>query len=123
MNPNVVNYMRIAHVLLDFLFIASLFVAFAQPTPERKKRMAMLTGILGLLAFVTGFGLLDMAGYASAENALRYPIWSYVKMAIWLVLAVLGVAVFRSPARSRTFGVVTIVLVIVALVMVYVRPV
>jgi hypothetical protein len=119
MNP---NYMRIAHVLADFLFVASLFVAFAAPTPDRKRRMAMLTGILAVLAFVTGFGLLDMAGYASPANALRYPLWAYVKMVIWVVLAVFGAAVFRSPGRARTFGAVTILLVLAALTMVYLRP-
>lgn len=119
MNP---AYLSIAHVLFVVLFFAALFVAFAQPTPERKKRMAMLTGILGLLAFIMGFGLLDMNGHARAENALRYPLWAYVKILVWIVLSVLGVAVFRSPAKSRSFGAVAIALAIAALVMVYLRP-
>ena len=120
--PMDVRYLQVAHVLSIILFLAATFVAFADPRPDRKKRMAMLTGILGLLAFVTGFGLLDMAGHASSSNALRYPIWSYVKMAVWLVLMALGAAVFRQPSRAGAFRWLTVLLVATALVMVYFRP-
>lgn len=119
MNP---NYLVIAHVLFVTLFVSATFVAIAAPTPERKRKMAMFSGIMGLLAFIAGFGLLDMMGHGSPANALRYPLWAYVKMGVWVVLGVLGVVVFRVPGRARLFGLVTIVLVLVALIMVYLRP-
>ena len=116
------RYLQIAHVLTVIFFISATFVAYAAPVAERRKRMSMFSGILALLVLVTGFGLLDMAGHASAENALRYPLWSFVKMAVWLVVAVLGVAVFRQPDRARLFGWLTGLLALLAVVMVYLRP-
>lgn len=111
---NITTY-QILHVSSILLFVAFTFQAFAAPTPERRKSVMMLSGILSLVALVAGFGLAAKAGYGM-------PIWMVIKLVCWLGLSALGGATFRRPEKAKTFATISVVLVLVAVLTVYLKP-
>ena len=91
-------------------------MAFANPEPENKKKTLMITGIAGLLVLISGFGLLQKL------HAGTFPGWVIVKLVCWLGLMALGGIVYRRPHLRGPLAFTALSLILVAVVMVYVRP-
>jgi hypothetical protein len=109
------TFYSILHVASALLLVGVTFGAFAAPTPERRKATLMWSGILSLLMLTGGFGLLARFGYG-------WPVWVLIKMVCWLGLSAVAGMAFRKPESVGGLRIVTMVLIVVALVMVYVRP-
>ena len=72
------------HVTSVILLSGVTFAAFAAPQSENRRPSLMMSGVLSLLVFLTGFGILGGAP----------PGWAIVKVVCWLVLSGLtGMAV------------------------------
>ena len=104
----------ILHVSSVLVLTAYTFYAFAAPL-ETRKRVMMITGIASLLALVGGFGLQAKLGYG-------FPGWIIVKLVCWLGISALAGVGYRRRGAVGTLALVTIALLIVAVVMVYVKP-
>ena len=113
MNP---VYYHILHLFSLFVLTAHTFMAFANPLPENRKKTLMITGIAGLLVLVSGFGL------QAKMLAGAFPGWLMVKLVCWLGLMALGGIVYRRPQLRSGLAFAALSLILVAVVMVYVRP-
>ena len=105
----------VLHVVAGFLLFAWTFQAFAAPDPEKKVRIAMLTGIASLIMVVAGFGL-------QAKLKTGFPVWLLVKVFCWLVLSALSGMAFRQPQRAKAFSLLAILVTATAVLMVYLKP-
>ena len=114
MNP---TYYHLLHLFALFVLTAHTFMAFANPAPENRKKTLMITGIAGLLVLISGFGLLAKL-YPGT-----FPGWAIVKLVCWLGLMAVGGMVYRRPHLRSTLAFITLCLILVALVMVYLRPI
>jgi hypothetical protein len=76
----------------------------------------MGSGILAAVVLVTGFGMVHVV-YAD-----RFAVWMFVKIGVWLAVAVLGASVFRQPSKAGVFTWLAAVLAAVAVLMVYLKP-
>ena len=79
------HYLHLIGVILYFTSLGGLFAVAGGVTTARKT-VAALHGMALLLLLVAGFGWLARAGGA-------YPTWAWIKVGIWLILAVLPMAV------------------------------
>lgn len=113
MNPQIYQLLHVTSVILLF---ALTFSAFADPRPERKRRLVIATGILAVIVFVAGWGLIEKIYQRQIAG------WMIVKMVVWLAVAALGGIVFRRPQLAGIFAWITAVLAAIAVLMVYVRP-
>ena len=104
---------QVVHVLSVLVLFGLAFAAFAAPTPERRKRTLILSGIAAVVVLVTGFGLVSVV-YLN-----QFHVWMFVKMFVWLVVAILAAIVFRQPSKATLFTWVTLGCAVLALVMVY----
>ena len=104
----------ILHVCSVLVLTAYTFYAFAAPL-ETRKRVLMISGIASLLALVGGFGLQAKLGYG-------FPGWIIVKLVCWLGISALAGVGYRRRGAVGTLALVAIVLLIVAVVMVYLKP-
>ena len=104
----------ILHVSSVLVLTAYTFYAFAAPL-ETRKRVMMITGIASLLALVGGFGLQAKLGYG-------FPGWIIVKLVCWLGISALAGVGYRRRGAVGTLALVAIALVIIAVVMVYLKP-
>jgi hypothetical protein len=115
MNPSELNALHIFHVVAVLVMTGFTFFAFAGPA-ETRKRVLAITGIASLLVLLSGIrmwqGLFGFAAFG----------WIIVKLVCWLGLSALTGFAFRRRDIANTLMVVTLVLLIVAVAMVYVRP-
>lgn len=114
LTPMKVQIYQMLHVVSMVLLTAFLFQAFANPDPKNRKRTAMITGILGLLALVGGFGLVSVM-------KVGFPWWVIVKVVCWLGLTSMSGMAYRRPQRIPLLTGVAIALIIIAIVTVYSR--
>lgn len=105
----------ILHVSSVLLLAAVTFSALADPSPERKKRHAMLSGILSLLVLTGGFGLMARLGYAVAG-------WILIKLVLWLLISAMAALAFRFKEKRALLIPLTALLFIGAVVTVYTQP-
>ena len=112
MDPRIYH---VIHVASAILLVAFTFKAFAAPSPEKRKGIMMATGVLTLLLFVAGFGLL-------AKLELGFDGWVIVKVVCALVIAALSGIAFRKPNAGGALTALAVILVGVALYMVYFKP-
>lgn len=108
-------YYSILHVASVILLTAFTFQCFAAPDPARRRAMLVLTGILSAVVLVAGFGL-------QAKLALGFPLYLKVKIGCWLVLTALAGVAFRRPALRGPLTVAALAAVLVAVAMVYLKP-
>ncbi|MDF1836437.1 MAG: SirB2 family protein [Planctomycetota bacterium] len=106
---------QLIHVISLVLLTAASFYALGGPTPERRKKSLILTGILSLTMLVGGFGLM-------ARLKLEWDGWIFVKIACWIVLSALAGLAFRKPKSTCTLGMVGALAIAIAVFMVYRRP-
>lgn len=111
MDPRIYS---LIHVFSILTLSGSIFYIAANPQKHKKKKMMAITGILGLLALIAGFGLMAKLGYSYASG------WFIVKTVVWLFLMALAGMAFR---KSKGFVIVSLVVSLaVALYMVYFKP-
>jgi len=107
-------FYNILHVVSILVLTGYTFYAFAAPN-ETRKRVMMITGIASLLALIAGFGL-------QAKLQVGFPGWLIVKLVCWLGLSALAGIGYRRRAAAGTLAIVAVVLVVVAVLMVYLKP-
>lgn len=105
----------IIHIFAAFLMAGTTYGALAAPLPERRRQTMIRSGIVALLVVVSGFGLLGLGGHG-------FPGWVFVKIACWLVLAMLTGLAYRLPGQADVLRIVTGLAVLVAIVMVVLKP-
>jgi uncharacterized membrane protein SirB2 len=110
-------YYQVLHILSLIVLIAQTFMAFANPLPENRKRTMIITGIAGLLMFISGFGMLTINKIPFGATP-----WIWVKTACWLGVAAMAGMAYRKVHLRGTLSIVTMRLLAVAVFMVYFRP-
>jgi hypothetical protein len=95
---------------------AHTFMALANPAPENRKRTMMITGIAALLMLVSAGGLMARLGYSWSSG------WVIVKLVCWFGLTALAGLAYRKPHLRGALSFIGLTLVLVALVMVYLKP-
>lgn len=100
------------HVTSVILLSGVTFAAFAAPQSENRRPSLMMSGVLSLLVFLTGFGILGGAP----------PGWAMVKVVCWLVLSGLTGMAFRMTGRIPTLRIVAAVVIAIAVAMVVYKP-
>lgn len=110
-------YYQVLHILSLIVLTAQTFMAFANPLPENRKRTMIITGVAGLLMFISGFGMLTVNKIPFAATP-----WIWVKMVCWLGVSAMAGLAYRKAHLRGTLSVVTMALLAVAIVMVYFRP-
>ncbi|MDB6115154.1 MAG: hypothetical protein JWQ62_2099 [Lacunisphaera sp.] len=113
MNP---AFYHILHVFSVLVLTAHTYMAFANPAPENRKRTMMITGAASLLVLVSGFGLIAKL----YENHLAG--WMVVKLVCWLGLSALAGLAYRKAHLRGLFSFLGLTLLLIALVMVYLKP-
>ena len=113
MNP---SFYHILHLFALLVLTAHTFMAFANPAPENRKRTMMITGIASLLVLVGGFGLLSKL----YNNQIAG--WMIVKLVCWLGFSALAGVAYRKPHLRAQLSFIALALLLVALVMVYLKP-
>ena len=106
---------QVAHIFAVVMLTAVVFGALAAPHPEHRRRAMMWSGILALVALVSGFGLLAKGGFG-------FQGWVIVKVACWLGLAVFPSLAFRRPGQARALRLLTLTAVFLAVAMVVMKP-
>ena len=106
---------QIVHIFSVIILTAVTFGALASPRPENRRRSMMWSGILALLALVSGFGLLARLGLAVRG-------WVIVKLACWLGLTALTSLAYRQPGQGRSLMLLTLIAVFLAVSMAVMKP-
>ena len=106
---------QLLHVTAVILLSSVTFAAFAAPHPDNRRPYLMMSGVLSLLVFLSGFGTMGMLG-------LGFPGWAMVKVVCWLTLAGLTGMAFRMTAQIPMLRAVAVVVILIAVAMVTYRP-
>lgn len=106
---------QIVHIFSVILMTAVTFAALASPRPENKRRSMMWSGILAVVALVSGFGLLARLGLAVRG-------WVAIKLVCWLGLTALTSLAYRQPGQGRSLTLLTLIAVFLAVSMVVMKP-
>jgi uncharacterized membrane protein SirB2 len=113
MNP---SFYHILHVFALLVLTAHTFMALANPAPENRRRTMMITGIASLLLLVSGFGLL------ARLHGNQFSGWVVVKLFCWLGFTALAGLAYRKAHLRGMLSFIGLTLLLVALVMVYLKP-
>ena len=103
------------HVTTVILLSSVTFTAFAAPNPDNRRTCLMMSGVLSLLVFLTGFGAMGMMG-------LGFPGWAMVKVVSWLGLSGLTGMAFRMTGQIPMLRIVAVVVILIAVAMVTYKP-
>jgi len=114
-------FYQILHVLSAILLVAYVISACADPRPERKKSIMIITGVLSLLVLAGGFGL--AVKIHDISNPLKFTGWMVGKVVVWLLLSGIAGMAFRRSTIAGVLTIVTIALAGAAVYLVYARPV
>ena len=109
-------YYKILHVFSLLVLTAWTFAAFANPAPEARKQTLIVAGVASLLMFISGFGMVQKL-YAG-----HFAGWMIVKMVCWLVFSALAGLAFRRPHLRGKLSLLGFTALLIAIVMVFVRP-
>ncbi|MCB9915324.1 MAG: hypothetical protein H6828_09265 [Planctomycetes bacterium] len=107
-------YLYVLHVLAVLLLTGFTFQAFAAPTPERRARTMMVTGILSLAVLILGIGLMHTLHHGFDEG------WIHAKLLAWLGLSAVSGIAFRKPEKVGLLTLLAIAFLALAVVAVYV---
>jgi len=112
MDPKIYYFL---HTFSIILLTGYTFAIAANPQKRKKKTMAIVTGILALVAFVAGFGLM-----AKLHNNNFGQGWVIVKILAWLFVSGLSGMAYK---KSKSFVQAGLVIAVgIAVFMVYFRP-
>ena len=106
---------QVLHLTSVLLLSGVTFAAFAAPHPDNRRTYLMMSGVLSLLVFLTGFGTMGMM-------ELGMPGWAMVKVVCWLALSGLTGMAFRMTGQIRMLATVAVVAIVVAVAMVTYKP-
>ena len=107
---------QLLHIFSVIILTGITFAALAAPQPEKRRRIMMWSGIISLVALVSGFGLLARLGYG-------FPGWVVAKVAAWLGLTMVTSLAFRLPAGQHSnLRLLTVLAVFLAVGMVIFKP-
>jgi len=110
-------FYKILHVFALLVLTAHTYMAFANPAPENRKLTLIITGVAALLMLVSGFGLLNKEFHNVWPGQ-----WLTVKLFCWLGFSAVAGLAYRKAHLRGVFSFVGLALLLVALVMVYVKP-
>lgn len=88
---------KVLHILgVIFLFLSlGAYLMLASNKMEKGRKLAGIThGIAALIILLGGFGLLARLEFISISS---WPLWIWIKLAIWLILAVIIVLIKKIP--------------------------
>jgi hypothetical protein len=88
---------KLIHLLgVIFLFVSlgGYLTLSSTKTPVSRKLIALTHGIAVIVILVAGFGLLARLGFSAFQS---WPLWVWVKLVIWLILAVIVIIMRRVP--------------------------
>ena len=103
------------HVTSVILLSGVTFAAFAAPQSDNRLPYLMMSGVLSLLVFLTGFGTMGMMGFG-------FPGWAIVKVVCWLGLSGLTGMAFRMTPQIPMLRAVAVVAILIAVAMVTYKP-
>ena len=103
------------HIVAAMFLVGASYAALAAPAPEHRRSLLMRSGIMALIVFVSGFGIHGM-------QRMPWEGWVIVKIACWVVLAMIVPLAFRRPGNIATLRWITAAAVAVAVVMAIIRP-
>jgi uncharacterized membrane protein SirB2 len=109
-------YYHLLHVFALLVLTAQTFMAFGNPDPANRRRTLVITGIASLLILASGFGMLHLLAIPFSTG------WVLVKFFCWLGLTALAGIAYRRAHLRELLSFVALVLLLVALVMVYLKP-
>jgi hypothetical protein len=116
MSPFELNLLHVLHIASVVVVIAFTFYAFAA-APETKKSVMIITGIATVLALLTGIRMW--------QGMFNFSLlgWVLVKIVCWIGLSALTGVAYRRRDKTGALMTVVLLLAVVALVMVYWKPV
>lgn len=114
------TFYHLIHLLSVFFLVSSVVWAISNPIQSEKKKVSMCAGIAGLLALISGFGLIVKAQFG-------FPIWVIVKMLVWFSLVILAGSAYKRAGNEgaenrKQILIALIVLVLIAISMVALKP-
>jgi hypothetical protein len=91
---------KVIHILGIMFLLLSLgaYLILSMNKSARGRKLTAIThGISVLIILVAGFGLLARLGYFGAEG---WPLWVWLKLIIWLILALIIILIKRMPGLT-----------------------
>ena len=110
-----IPFYQVIHLFSAIMLAGIAFAALANPLPERRRPILILSGVAALLALVSGFGLLGIGRFG-------FPGWVVIKLAVWLALAAIAGVAFRRPQQARPLAIVVTVAVLLAVGAAVLKP-
>jgi uncharacterized membrane protein SirB2 len=110
------SFYHILHVFSLFVLTAHTYMAFANPAPENRKWTLIVTGVASLLVLGSGMGMV------ATIYANHFAGWMVVKLVCWLGFSALAGLAYRKSHLRGLFSFLGLALLLVALVMVYLKP-
>jgi hypothetical protein len=114
MNSHEIVPLLIIHVASVLGLTGATFFAFGG-APETRKRVLMLSGIASLLVVLTGVRMWQVEFQFHGG-------WAVVKLFCWLGVSAIGGIAYRRQHKACLFAFITLVLLVTAVTMVFVKP-
>ncbi|HLS28004.1 MAG TPA: hypothetical protein VK041_05090 [Opitutales bacterium] len=106
------SFYNLLHLISVLVLVGFTFYAFAGPAASTRKPVLIVTGIAGLVALVSGFGMLGGG----------FPLWVILKLVAWVgLMAFSGMAYRRAKLRGPLM-IVSVVLIVLAVWAVVMKP-
>ena len=109
------SFYHLIHLLSVFFLVGSVAWAISNPMQSEKKKVSMFSGIAGLIALVSGLGLIAKAKFG-------FPIWVIVKMVVWFSLIILVGSAYKRREHKKQILIALTILVLIAISMVALKP-
>ena len=109
------QFYQVVHLFSAIMLAGIAFAALANPLPERRRPILMVSGIAAALTLVSGFGLLGIGRFG-------FPDWMLVKVVAWVALAAIAGIAFRRPHQARPLAIVVALAVLLAVGAAVLKP-
>ena len=98
-------------VIFLFLSLGGYLTLSSTKTPVSRKLLALTHGIAVIVILVAGFGLLARLGFSTFQT---WPAWVWVKLIIWLILALIVILIRKMPELKISLWFVIPILGVIA---------